>query len=576
MIVVNKNSTVQISLHPLCPYPITLNPLSAPLNIHYLLPSSLPYLQSSSLPSTIILILYKTTPKESIMGAKLLHSRPSRASARRLPPQQSAIQSFAKTTKSGARAGISDAKEALSSKKRKVEGIQVEISSSNEPENSCDEDAGARASKVARRSRLSTFLSTSHSSSSSYITPHSTSPVTSTESISPPTTDNSTFQQTPSDTDTDTDTAEILDNNEDDRPESYYDLTTLHSSFLTALSLHYAHNSPSTPADLNQLLPCIEKIWKKRRVERQDLQRLLYILESGPKISADEGDPSASTRFRIAKYGVGKTCLELLNTNISRNTFGPPFSEAELNNQFTRNLECIWQGKLESSDQQRSNIDFLRTIPLAPIHDSTTTFHSLRIGQQRLLDFQKGVLGVKAIVDNPASGKRDGGAAARARSSGGTGTAGRRNGLLQRIQNKQLKQTTLAPPPTKDAILRRSAIDLVEEVVGVLILLRPSCSSASSSLLSGEGGSLSSATAVAPSHKKPYRWNTIIQNIRDSLRCPISKLEAEACLDLLAQPSVAGDWISIVTVNRIKSVVLRSGSDISPQEIGMRVARLET
>ncbi|KLJ08523.1 hypothetical protein EMPG_16066 [Blastomyces silverae] len=505
------------------------------------------------------------------MGAKLLQSRPSRASARRLPPQQSAIQSFAKATKSGAGAGISDVKEALSSKKRKVEAIQVEISSSNERENSCDDDAAARASKVTRRSRFSAFLSTPHSSSSSYITTLSTSPVTPTESITPPTTDNSTFQQTLSETDTD----EISDNTEDDRPESYYDLTTLHSSFLTALSLHYAHNSPSTPADLNQLLPCTEKIWKKRKVERQDLQRLLYILESGPKISADKGGPSANTRFRIAKYGVGKTCLELLNTSTLRNTFGPPFNEAELNNQFTRNLECIWQEKLESSDQQRSNIDFLRTIPLAPIHDSTTTFHSLRIGQQRLFDFQKGVLGVKAAVDYPASGKRDEGAAARARGSGGTGTAGRRNGLLQRIQNKKLKQTTLAPLPSKEAILRRSAIDLVEEVVGVLILLRPSCSSASSSLLSGERGSLSSATAVAPSHKKPYRWNTIIQNIRDSLRCPISKQEAEACLDLLAQPSAAGDWISIVTVNRIKSVVLRSGSDISPQEVGMRVARLE-
>ncbi|OJD28077.1 hypothetical protein ACJ73_00533 [Blastomyces percursus] len=512
------------------------------------------------------------------MGAKVLHCLPSKAPARRLPPQQGAIQSFAKTTKAGAGAGVSDAKEALSSKKRKVEDIQVEISSSssNEREKSCHEDVVARASKVARRSRLSTFVSTPHSSSSSYITTHSTSPATPAESISPPTTDTSTFQQTLSDTNTDTDTDEILDNNEDDRPKSYYDLTTLHSSFLTALSLYYAHNSPSTPADLNQLLPCIEKIWKKRKVERQDLQRLLYILESGHEISADKGVPSVSTRFRIAKYGIGKTCLEFLNTNPSRNTFGPPFSEAELNNQFTRNLECIWRGKLDSSDQQRSNIDFLRTIPLAPIHDSTTTFHPLRIGQQRLLDFRKGILRVKAAVDNPASGKRDDGAAARARRSGGTGTAGRRNGLLQRIQNKQLKQTTLAPPPSKEATLRRSAIDLVEEVVGVLILLRPSCSFTSSCPLNGEGGPLSSATAVAPSHKKPYRWNTIIQNIRDSLKCPISKQEAEACLDLLAQPSVAGDWISVVTVNRIKSVVLRSGIEISPQEIGMRVARLET
>ncbi|KKZ65393.1 hypothetical protein EMCG_08773 [[Emmonsia] crescens] len=515
------------------------------------------------------------------MGAKLQPSRPSRASStRRLPPQQSAIQAFTKATKSGAER--SGAKDVLSSKKRKVDDIQIEITSgSNEQENSRDEASARASSKAPRLSRSSALLSnTLHSSSSSSTTTRSTSPLTPTKGLASPdafpsTTDNNTptfSQQTLCDTNIHTDTDGISDNN-DDRSQSFHNITALHSSFLTALSLHYAHNGRNTPADLNQLLPCTEKIWKKRKVERQDLQRLLYILESGSEISASK--KGSSTSFRIAKYGVGKTCLELLGTNTPNNGFGPPFNEAELNDQFTHNLERIWHQSLQSSDQEQSNIDFLCTIPLAPIHDSTTSFNSLRIGQQRLLDFQRGMVGLKAAVDNSESGKHGERAAACARSSGGPGTAGRRNGLLQRIQNKQLKQTTLAPPPSKEAILRRSAVDLVEEVVGVLILLRPSCSSASSSLMSAGLRSSSSAAFVAPSYKKPYRWNTIIQNIRDSLRCPISKQEAEACLDLLAQPSVAGEWISIVTVNRIKSVVLRSGYDVSPHEIVVRVAHLK-
>ncbi|EGC42275.1 conserved hypothetical protein [Histoplasma capsulatum var. duboisii H88] len=512
------------------------------------------------------------------MGTKLQRSRTSRASTR-CDTQQDAIQRFGKSRKAGTGGGLSDAKDVVSSKKRKIGDNQVEISSRNEHENSLDDEPIARAPKVARLRKSSTFLPTSHSSSSSCITAGSTSPSTPTSrfqspSPSPSTTDNRRFQQSTL-SNTNINPNEILDNGDDDWPQSFYDLTNLHSSFLTALSLHYAHNSRNTSADLNQLLPCIEKIWKKRKVEKKDLQRLLYILESDLEISDREKGSNTGPRFRIAKYGIGKFCLELLNTNTPNNRFGPPFSEAELNDLFTRNLGRIWRKNLKDPDQKELNVDFLHTIPLAPIHDSSTIFNSLSIGQQRLLDFQRGVLGVKAAVDNPESRKCGERAASDARSSCGAGTAGRRNGLLQRIQNKQLKQTTLAPPLSKEAILRRSAVDLVEEVVGVLVLLRPSCSISSSSLLSGGRGSLSPAATVTPSHKKPYSWNTIIQNIRDSLRCPISNQEVEACLDLLVRPSVAGEWISIVTVNRIKSVVLRSGCDISPQEIGVKVAHLK-
>ncbi|OAX84805.1 hypothetical protein ACJ72_00828 [Emergomyces africanus] len=510
------------------------------------------------------------------MGAKLQHSRRSRASTRRLPPQQHAIQTFGKAAKLGAGAGRSDSKDVLSSKKRKLDDLQAEIISSvggNEQEDSGDKPI-AKASKVTRQSRSSSLLSSPHSSSSLCVTTWSSPPLTSSSTTSSSTdNDPSTFSPQIL-CDSKIDTVDISDDL-DDRPQFFHNLITLHSSFLTALSLHYAHNGRSTPADLNQLLPCTEKIWKKRKVEKQDLQRLLYILESGPEISATKMGSSTGTSFRIAQYGARKFCLELLGTSTANNGFGPPFDEAELNDKFSRNLERIWRQWLESSDQQQSNIDFLHAIPLAPIHDSTTSFNSLRTGQQRLLDFQRGVVGLKATVDNSQSGKHGNTTAARARSSGGTGTAGRRNGLLQRIQNKQLKQTTLAPPPSKEAILRHSAVNLIEEVVGVLILLRPSYSPASSLLLSAGHRSSSCTELATPSCKKPYRWNTIIQIIQDSLRCPVSKQEAEACLDLLAQPSVAGEWISIVTVNRIKSVVLRSGCDISPYEVGVRAAHLK-
>ncbi|KAK2808346.1 hypothetical protein FQN50_004731 [Emmonsiellopsis sp. PD_5] len=474
------------------------------------------------------------------MGAKLQSSsRATRASTRRLPPQkQAGIQAFTKATKSSAT--VSDAKDASSSRKRKVDEIEISIigSSSNGGQESCDDytRTTARATKAAKLSRTPARLSTSL-----------TTPSTISKSLTP-SNSNTLSEQPPSDDNNNDDD----DDDTDDRPQSFYDLTNLHSSFLTALSLHYSHNGRNTPADLNQLLPSTEKIWKKRKVEKEDIQRVLYILDKG----CDKG---SGVSFRIANYGIGKTCLEIVGANRPVKQFGPPFDEAELIARFGRNLEETWRKSVveNSGSNQQQSPDFARNIPLVLIHDSTDAFTSLRIGQQRLLDLKKkGIIGLKTAEPETEHGER----AASAR--GSNGTAGRRSGLLQRIQNKQLRQTTLAPPLSKEAILRRSAANLVEDVIGILILMRPS---STSPLI----------TSGYVSSKKPYKFDTIVQNIRDSLRSAISKQEIEACLDLLAQPSVAGDWIDIITVNRLKSVVLRSGRDISPQEICMKVAHIK-
>ncbi|KAK2788705.1 hypothetical protein FQN53_003214 [Emmonsiellopsis sp. PD_33] len=473
------------------------------------------------------------------MGAKLQSSsRATRASTRRLPPpKQAGIQAFTRATKSGAT--LSDAKDASSSRKRKAEEVEISIvSSSNGGQESCEDytRTTARATKAAKLSGTATRLSTSHSSPASLTTPS--------KSLTP-STSTTPSEQPPSD---DNDNGD--DDDTDDRPQSFYDLTNLHSSFLTALSLHYSHNGRNTPADLNQLLPSTERIWKKRKVEKEDIQRVLYILDNG-------SDKGSGVSFRIANYGIGKTCLEIVGANRSGKQFGPPFDEAELIVRFSRNLEETWrQSVVGSSGSNQQSPDFARNIPLVPIHDSTNAFTSLRIGQQRLLDLKKGIVGLKTAGLETQHGERP------ASARGSNGTAGRRSGLLQRIQNKQLRQTTLAPPLSKEAILRQSAANLVEDVIGILILMRPS---STSPLISS--GFVSS--------KKPYKFDTIVQNIRDSLRSAISKQEIEACLDLLAQPSVAGDWIDIITVNRLKSVVLKSGRDISPQEICMKVAHIK-
>ncbi|KAL2014059.1 hypothetical protein VTN00DRAFT_1584 [Thermoascus crustaceus] len=393
-------------------------------------------------------------------------------------------------------------------------------------------------------SRSLPTLSEDYSSSSAPPSTSTTAPSseesTSTPQTSPPSTRSPTPTPTP--------------------PASFYDLLNLHLSFVKALSLHFAHNGAATPADLREFLPSVGRIWKKRKVVTKDLQRLIRVWDE----EREQGEEGESTvpRFRIANYGLGKVCLEKVAVGQSASVSAGPLNENKLQERFERKLERVWRRVVDSSSTQKDGgndrDDFVEKIALAPIHESYTPFTSLRKGQQRLQDLKGGVIRLKMAKFAAKSAEDDDSTAKKTPEA----TTDRRKGLLDRIKDKQLRQSKLPPPPSKEMLLRRSAAQRVEEVAGVLTMLRPS-------------GSVGSGPwAIAAAQKKPYRFETIVQNVQDSVKNPISDKEVEICLEILAQKSVAGDWVDIVTVNQLRSIVLKSGRDASPKDIGARVTEL--
>ncbi|WEW60470.1 hypothetical protein PRK78_005956 [Emydomyces testavorans] len=325
------------------------------------------------------------------------------------------------------------------------------------------------------------------------------------------------------------------------RPSSYYELIALYSSFLRALSLHAAHNGITAPADLREFLPNMERVWKKRKVVTEDIQRLLYVGNNGLK----SGTSQPTARFRLIDYET-RVLLERLGASNPGDLAHGPLNEQELSTEFERNLECIW---LEQNTKI-SGFDCLRDIPLAPIYKIPKTFLSIR--RQKASEIRLSIAKAAHAVDNTKE---------KAPSHKRSCTADRRNALLERIKGKALRQSTLAPPPSKKAIIQRAAAGHIPEVVNVLLLLSPSAST---------------GLDTSPSHeKKAYKLDTIVQNIRDSMRNPVSKEHISTALDILARPEVSGGWITIVSVNSMKSVVLRSSRNVSPQDIKNKAAKLE-
>ncbi|KAI5291081.1 hypothetical protein KEM54_006395 [Ascosphaera aggregata] len=356
-----------------------------------------------------------------------------------------------------------------------------------------------------------------------------------------------------------------LDNEDGARPSCYYDLVSLYSSFLTALSFHYAHNNLSAPADLKELLPCIEKIWKKRQVLIGDFRKMVHIANhraqdgEGPgeatvEYSKREGGHGGRQYLTIVNYGHGRTCLELANPPES-NPFSPPINKVEeLATEFRKNLEMLWQSwrhrELQNTTPSTDNTarlanhDFYSHIPLGTLHTSTNSFITPNVGRQRLLEFTEGSLRLRSLQSSDSTIRESAVRLHRSSrkslaSTSSSGTLTRKSSLLQRIRDKETQSSKLPPPPTPEQSLRIAAGQHMDEVRGILRCMRPT-------------------QAKMTPQRRAYRWDEAVGNVVQSLKMPISKKEVEVCLTMIAEDVKCG-WVKIAVHKDVKTLVLMSG-----------------
>ncbi|EEP82010.1 DNA mismatch repair protein msh-2 [Uncinocarpus reesii 1704] len=455
------------------------------------------------------------------MATRTLRSRTPKQAGSHLPPaktKQAGIQGFTRAGKANAGVGSIASKETPSTLKRKLQHTDVEeVTPENRPGGGLKvPKLGTAVSKLVSKPSDAIDQNLVIESHSTVDTPNCKRDES--QTIVPTQTKSEVEPEQPENC---------------NRPSSYLELVFLYSSFLHALSLHFAHNGLIAPVDLTVFLPNMERVWKKRKVTTEDIRRLLYVQNTG------DGN-KISVHSRLIDYGV-RILLERVQANQSGNSSYAPLNEDELNAKFEDNLEQIW---LEKSTAV-SDFNCMRDIPLEPIYKIPKTLFSIK--QQKASEIRlTGLKAPKAMGFVQEKGPLH-----------KSCTTERRNGLLERIKSKALRQSTLTPPVSKETAMRRAAAARTSDIVNVLLRLAPSASS---------------DLEISPSHmKKAYKLETMVQMIQDSMQNPVSKSEISMSLEILAKSEVSGGWVTMVPVASTKSVILRSSKNISPQDIKVKV-----
>ncbi|KAL9136614.1 MAG: hypothetical protein Q9175_002174 [Cornicularia normoerica] len=339
-------------------------------------------------------------------------------------------------------------------------------------------------------------------------------------------------------------------------PDELQDIVNLYSSFLTALSLHYAHNGSMTPADLRNLGPSIERAWRKRRVTPQDVRRILAIGRPEEANGHERAGP-----LYLSDYGHGKICVEITDHPYSRTTTRRPINEEVLNTVFLRNLEQHWMCYKTDEPADPSPSKFLASLALLPITPCTSLSKIVPLlskGQRRLEDLKAGAIKAQKplslISANPTTLP-----VAKTRQ-----TSARSTDLFLRLKAKQLHQSTLPLPPPTEVLARKSALQHLYEITPVLESLAFS---------SKKHANDDAATIGVSSMAYPVSFTmpTLVQHLQMSLRNPIGKEEVIKSVRMLAE--VAPEWVGLKEVGRMLGVTIK-GAGLRKDEIGRRVGSL--
>ncbi|KAI9779909.1 MAG: hypothetical protein M1835_004613 [Candelina submexicana] len=366
-------------------------------------------------------------------------------------------------------------------------------------------------------------------------------------------------------------------------PEELLDMINLHSAFLTALSLHYAHNGSLIPVDLRLLSPSIERIWRKRKVKVEDIRRLMGVLDMPLQDGPSSSSVSSDCELKLLNYGAGKVCIEMRECPQKGGIVASQINEDKLSARFVSKLnQCWWCRKQLSAATNRNrggsdigegpvrestsvsvsvelvNYDcvqeFISKLPMAPIivcSSLSKILPTLAKGQRRLEDLK-----ASAVIGKEKTMRRQLRTAA---SSSSKTTRDRGQGLVERIRAKELYQSTLPLPPPKASLARVSAFQRLEEIIQVLNVLSNSKNNF------GKGDE-------CIGQRISFTLPTLLQILQNSLRNPISSEEAALCMRLLAQ-EVAPGWITVAVMGGVTGVVVQKGRRPDMVEIQSTIKR---
>ena len=328
-------------------------------------------------------------------------------------------------------------------------------------------------------------------------------------------------------------------------PEAFYDLRDIYRCFLKAFSLHLAHNGQASPADIDILLPTITRLYRKRSVGREDLQRMLALFEvPNSPISPDRVLlAQEESPFKLVISGVGSNSRGLIEFVPSQCHVFKPKLFLQDYNALIDNVNS-WQRKWKDSF----------------VHAPTEHYPLLayQTGAQTAIRQAKATAKLNHVLNRTSKPQQqtaqsdkendepdfkrlsitDSSVTEEDQPQTTLSTKSRTLSLFDRVKAKQ-SAAALTSHPTSSEILRRHAIGRIPDVVEILRMKQNQRSQLSGTF-----------------NKVSFSMQQTVAMIKSSLSVPMADEEVKLCVDILAR-EVPGGWLKVTEAGTFQGVVIQ-------------------
>lgn len=354
-------------------------------------------------------------------------------------------------------------------------------------------------------------------------------------------------------------------------PAELLDLVRLQAAFAKTLALHHAHHGTNAPVDVRAFCPTVAQSWGKRQVTLEDLQRCLGV--AAMTATSPTTTKSLPSALFLSDYGRGKICIELQPDAVSG--AGNPFGSSsvladQVSTAFEANLRAAWTDWAHSSAANATAVKaFVESLPKAPITTCASLLQTSALrakGQRSLEELMRGIALKKQQEQEAKEALRRPPVAAVQDNMDVNSSAAPPPpmNLLDRIRLRQLQRAAAGAStalPTHEELERRAALHRAGDIAEVLAML---CTATTGSAGNTGGGSR---------RRVSLGMTAIVMKIKDSLRLPIAREEAAACVRLLAR-EVAPQWLQMVSLGGREIVIMMADSVPSKTAIQGRVQSL--
>ena len=306
-------------------------------------------------------------------------------------------------------------------------------------------------------------------------------------------------------------------------PECLQELTELHKHFLTAFSIHCAHNGTATPADMGAIQQSVTRLWKKRVVTTQDLQRMLAIYEIEDAETGTQSEVKHNKcPFKLVILGVGSNACNTVE--YIKTCYLDEHQET-----------CLYENairRFSSTDTTSASI------PLLAFTRGTQTQRR----QQKATALREHILNKAPPQAQPRPQPQEADMSSltiKDATTPVTTPSALKSRTLSLFDRVKAKQTLLASTstPTAQQVLRKHAIGRIAEVVEILRMRQQQSS------VGRSGGRVS------------FSSKQVVEVIKQSMSVPVGDEEVRACLEMLSR-DVPGRWLTEWRVGDVKGVVL--------------------